>query len=205
MTEELEWQTRRDRINKKLKALNPAWAIIKYKDNLNISNLHCNAIEEFPTANGPADYALFVHGKLLGIIEAKKVGIGPQNVLEQAKRYSRGAFGGSGNWNGYHVPFLYSTNGELIFHIDVRNEQNLSRQIANFHTADALEDFFNIDKTGSSEWLLNNPNNIERLRYYQKDAIASIESALIQGKRAMLIAVDRKIQLTPNRHIKLTP
>jgi type I site-specific restriction endonuclease len=28
----------------------------------------------------------------LGIIEAKKVKVGPQNVLEQAKRYSKGAF-----------------------------------------------------------------------------------------------------------------
>jgi len=92
MTEELEWQTRRDRINKKLQALNPAWTIIKYKENLNISSLTHHAVEEYPTANGPADYALFVKGKLLGIIEAKKVAVNPQNVLEQAKRYSRGVF-----------------------------------------------------------------------------------------------------------------
>lgn len=132
---------------------------------------------------------MFVHGKLLGIIEAKKVGVGPQNVLEQAKRYSRGSFKGPGNWNGYHVPFLYSTNGELIYHIDVRDEQNLSRQIANFHTADALTELFNDDKAGSAAWLQATPNNIERLRDYQKDAIASIEFAMIQGKRTMLIAM----------------
>jgi type I restriction enzyme R subunit len=127
MAEELEWKTRRDRINTKLKALTPSWIITKYHEGLNTSALKCHAVEEYPTANGPADYALFVKGKLLGIIEAKKVGVSPQNVLEQAKRYSRGAFGGSGNWKGHHVPFLYSTNGELIFHIDVRDEQNLSR------------------------------------------------------------------------------
>jgi type I restriction enzyme R subunit len=189
MTEELEWQTRRDRINKKLQALNPAWAIIKFKQNLNISSLTHHAVEEYPTANGPADYALFVKGKLLGIIEAKKVGLGPQNVLEQAKRYARGAFGGSGNWNGYRVPFLYSTNGELMYFIDVRNEQNLSRQIANFHTPDALEEFFNASKADSAAWLQTNPNNIEKLRDYQKEAIASIESSMIQGKRTMLIAM----------------
>lgn len=189
MTEELEWQTRRDRINKKLQALSPAWNIIKYTERLNTAVLNCHAVEEFPTANGPADYALFVNGKLLGIIEAKKVGVGPQNVLEQAKRYARGTFGGQGNWHGYRVPFLYSTNGELIFHIDVRNEQNLSRQIANFHTADALTELFNDDKASSAAWLQATPNNIERLRDYQKDAIASIESALIQGKRTMLIAM----------------
>ncbi|MBI5633531.1 MAG: hypothetical protein HZA15_08655 [Nitrospirae bacterium] len=73
MTEELEWQTRRDRINKKLRALHPAWTIIKYKDSLDTAKLACHAVEEYLTANGPADYALFVKGKLLGIIEAKKV------------------------------------------------------------------------------------------------------------------------------------
>lgn len=189
MTEELEWQTRRDRINKKLQALNPAWAIIKFKENLNISSLTHHAVEEYPTANGPADYALFVKGKLLGIIEAKRVGLGPQNVLEQAKRYARGTFSGPGNWNGYRVPFLYSTNGELMYFIDVRNEQNLSRQIANFHTPDALEEFFNASKADSTAWLQTNPNNIEKLRDYQKEAIASIESSMIQGKRTMLIAM----------------
>ena len=76
MTEELEWQTRRDRINKKLKSLYPSWTILKYKDNLDVATLDCHAVEEYPTANGPADYALFVKGKLLGIIEAKKVGVG---------------------------------------------------------------------------------------------------------------------------------
>ena len=78
MAEKLEWKTRRDRINTKLKALTPAWSIIKYRDGLDASKLLCHAVEEFPTANGPADYALFVRGRLVGIIEAKKVGVGPQ-------------------------------------------------------------------------------------------------------------------------------
>jgi len=189
MGEELEWKTRRDRINTKLKALTPTWSIIKYRDGLDTSKLKCHAVEEYPTANGPADYALFVSGKLLGIIEAKKVGVDPQNVLEQAKRYSRGAFGGCGKWNGYHVPFLYSTNGELIYHIDIRDELNLSRQIADFHTADALEELFHRDKAAGAAWLQSNPNNIEKLRYYQKDAISSVESAIVQGKRTMLLAM----------------
>ena len=47
-------------------------------------------VEECPTPNGPADYVLFTKWKLLGISEAKKVTISPQNVPEQAKRYSDG-------------------------------------------------------------------------------------------------------------------
>jgi len=55
MIDELEWKTRRDRINTKLEALNPAWAIIKHKPGLETSALNHHAVEEFPTANGPAD------------------------------------------------------------------------------------------------------------------------------------------------------
>ena len=189
MIDELEWKTRRDRINTKLKALNPAWNIVKYRPELDTSTLNHHAVEEFPTANGPADYALFVKGKLLGIIEAKKVGVGPHNVLEQAKRYSKGAFNPVGNWAGYRVPFLYATNGEVIWFLDVRNEKNISRQLSNFHSPDALHEFFQIDKANGCEWLNNNPVEIERLRYFQKDAIKSIESAIVKGKRAMLVAM----------------
>lgn len=189
MTEELEWQTRRDRINAKLKALNPAWTIIKYKTDLDTSTLHCYAVEEYPTANGPADYALFVKGKLLGIIEAKKVGVGPQNVLGQAKRYSKGVFSGADNWNGYRVPFLYSSNGEVIWHIDVRNEKNISRKISNFHTSDALNEFLHKNTLSSYEWLNKNSINIDGLRCYQREAISATEMSIMQGKRAMLIAM----------------
>ena len=94
---ESEWLTRKQRINTKLRAANPAWKIIPYKEGMDLAALHQCAVEEFPTANGPADYALFVDGQLLGIIEAKKVGVNPQNVLEQAKRYAQGAFNGAGN------------------------------------------------------------------------------------------------------------
>ncbi len=189
MTEELEWQTRRDRINKKLNALKPVWKIIKHREHLDTSTLDHHAVEEYPTANGPADYALFVKGKLLGIIEAKKVTVSPQNVLEQAKRYSKGAFGGPGNWHGYRVPFLYATNGEVIWFIDIRNEKNISRQIANFHTADALEEFFENDRANGLAWLANNPVDIEGIRPYQEEAISAIEEAIAKGKRSMLIAM----------------
>ena len=66
MVNELEWKTRRDRINKKLKALKPAWEIVKYSDKLDSAKLTRHAIEEHPTAKGPADYALFVKGQFLG-------------------------------------------------------------------------------------------------------------------------------------------
>jgi len=81
MPEELEWKTRKDRVDRKLKSLQPSWEIVKYRLGIETSSLHCHAIEEYPTQSGPADYALFVKGRLLGIIEAKKVGVGPAGVL----------------------------------------------------------------------------------------------------------------------------
>ncbi|MCI0699199.1 hypothetical protein L0337_45260 [candidate division KSB1 bacterium] len=73
MLDEREWQTRKQRIDTKLRALNPAWKIVRFQDSLDTSQLDRHAVEEYPTANGPADYELFVNGQLLGIIEAKKV------------------------------------------------------------------------------------------------------------------------------------
>ena len=58
MIDELEWQTRRDRINKKLRALKPAWKIVKYSDKLDTSKLDRHAVEEYPTGKGPADLVL---------------------------------------------------------------------------------------------------------------------------------------------------
>src|SRR5687768_1801146 len=127
--QEREWLTRKKRIDSKLLALDPPWQIVPYREGMDLSALSCHAVEELPTANGFADYALFVDGKLLGFIEAKKVAVGPQNVLEQAKRYARTTFNGVGNWDGFRVPFIYATNGEIIWHADVRNGNYSGRRI----------------------------------------------------------------------------
>jgi len=187
MPEELEWKTRKDRVDRKLTSLHPAWAIVKYRPDLDTASLPCHAVEEYPTQSGPADYALFVKGRLLGIIEAKKVKVGPANVLEQAKRYARGASDGPGSWLGFRVPFLYATNGEVIHFLDVRNARNLSRRIGQFHTADALEEMFG--RQVGFEWFQANPVAIEKLRPYQKKAIEAVEAALAGGRRAMLVAM----------------
>jgi len=187
MPEELEWKTRKDRVDRKLTSLHPAWSIVKYRPHLDTASLPCHAVEEYPTQNGPADYALFVKGRLLGIIEAKKVRIGPANVLEQAKRYARGASDGPGSWHGFRVPFLYATNGEVIHFLDIRNDRNLSRRIGQFHTADALEEMFG--RQAGFEWFRQNPVSIEKLRPYQEKAIEAVEAALAGGRRAMLVAM----------------
>lgn len=190
MSKESESRTRRDRINKKLKALNPPWQIIPYRDGLDTSQRRCHAVEEYPTASGPADYALFVQGQLLGFIEAKRVSVGTEGVLKQAKRYSKTTFQGVGNWRGYRVPFLFSSNGELIYFLDVRQENNLSRQITTFHSADALVELLKRDDESCDRWFLENPiSENTRLRPYQEKAIAATEQAIPRGLRHLLIAM----------------
>jgi len=187
MPYESEKITRKKRIDKQLKAA--GWRIIPYMDGIDLTVLRNHAIEEYQTTHGPADYALVVNGKLLGMVEAKKLEVGAQNVLEQAKRYSMGAPNTIGEWDNYHVPFLYSSNGELIYHLDARENKNLNRQIFNFHTPEALETQFKSKKAESLEWLKSNPIETPGLRPYQKNAIQAFEHNLEDGRRLMLLAM----------------
>ncbi len=187
MTPESEWQTRKQRIDTRLRSLVQPWSIVPYRDDLDTSSLHAVAVEEFPTASGPADYALFVNGRLLGFIEAKKVSVSSQNVLEQAKRYSRTVADGPGNWNQYRVPFLYSTNGEQFHFIDVRPETSYSRQVSSVHTPDALAELF--ARAPDFSWFRENELANPRLRRYQEKAIHRVEQSIASGERNMLVAM----------------
>ncbi|MCF6174661.1 MAG: DEAD/DEAH box helicase family protein [Victivallaceae bacterium] len=186
---ESEKITRKNRIDKKLTSSLLNWTITPYKKGLDISCLDAHAVEEYPTTTGPADYALFVKGKLLGIIEAKKISTGA-NVLEQSKRYSKSVTNTIGEWREYKVPFLYSTNGEIIFFLDVRKKENSSYQLSDFHSPQALFDKFKRKTQVAEAWFQANPvNQITRLRPYQIKAIEATEQALTNGKIKMLMAM----------------
>jgi len=184
---ESEWKTRRTRIEPKLSSA--GWSVVPFDTSKALANYHGCAIEEYPTSAGPADYALCLDGSILGVIEAKRLTLGPQNVLTQAERYSRGASSNPLNFNGYHVPFLYSTNGEIIWHDDVRNPQHRSRRIALFHTPSALKErlAYNFDVTCAE--LIQTRNDHPRLRPYQIEANDAVEHAIADRKRQMLVAM----------------
>jgi type I restriction enzyme R subunit len=184
-----EWKTRKTLIDTKLASMNPKWKIIPYREGLDTSVLTYHAVEEYPTANGPADYAFFVKSKLLGILEAKKVAVDPQNVLEQAKRYSAGAKNTIGMWNGFKVPFLYSSNGMTIWFADIRDSGYYARELVNFHTPDALEEMFGKNSSDYIKWLKKNPNEIAGLHPFQREAIQAVEKAIVENKRKMMLAM----------------
>ena len=182
-----EWLTRKRLIDSMLKA--SGWKVAPYVEGRPLTAQHRYAIEEYPTVAGPADYALCANGQIIGIVEAKKLTLGPQNVLSQAERYSRGLEKPGLRFGEYGVPFLYSTNGEVIWHHDIRYALNRSRQITRFHTPEALGEMLNRDFDEALRHLHTLPNNNARLRPYQREANDAIEKAISERKRAMLVAM----------------
>jgi type I restriction enzyme R subunit len=176
-----EFLTRKQIIDSKLRAA--GWTISPFKLDRALSAYKNCAIEEYPTESGPADYALCVDGQILGVVEAKKLTLGPQEVLPQAERYSRGVSASPFDFNGFRVPFLYSTNGEVIWHHDVRHPLNRSHQIAAFHTPDALREFLGRNIESALDRLVRRPNDHPRLRPYQRGG--SLDGLLVKLNEAI--------------------
>ncbi len=181
---ESEDQTRKKRIDKKLQLA--GWTIIPHNSATPLPTLDGVAVEEFPTEKGPADYALFAGGKLIGVVEAKKLSVAVGNVLEQARRYSKAAPPTGGVWDGYHAPFLYSSNGETIWFLDVRRDENLRRELAGFHTPSALLEWHARD--ANPDFFASKLDSYP-LRPYQKEAIVAVEGAAQSDKRSLLVAM----------------
>lgn len=68
MSDETEWQTRKNRIDRKLEIA--GWKVTRYDESKPLVSYISNAIEEYPTLNGPADYALVGHGQIIAVVEA---------------------------------------------------------------------------------------------------------------------------------------
>jgi len=115
-TIESEWKSRKTRIDPKLDAA--GWRLAPG----NAAALHRPyRTEEEETDHGPADYTLWLDNHVVAVVEAKKLAVGPQGVRKSPY-----------NFNGFRAPFLYATNGEVIWFHDVRDPLNRSRRIAAF-------------------------------------------------------------------------
>jgi type I restriction enzyme, R subunit len=180
---EPEWLTRKKRIDPLLDAA--GWARFIGHQNHRVTG----RTEEEETTNGPADYALWLDDRIVSVVEAKKLTVGPQNVLTQAERYAKGLPQVGWNFHGLRCPFLYSTNGEVIWFHDVRHPLNRSRQVAGFHSVAALREQLNRDFEGACQALAALPNDDHKLRPYQRDANAAIEKAIADRKRNLLVAM----------------
>lgn len=188
MSAEVERETRRQRVDPRLRSA--GWRIVPYVLGRSIADYgNQSAITEFETTAGPADYALWDHNEALGVVEAKKVTLGPQGVLTQSERYSQGFTANPVDYGeGFRVPFLYSTNGEVIWFHDVRDPLNRSRRVSAFHTPAALRELLDRDGAAELDALAGLPAN-PYLRPYQHEANEAIEQAIRDRKRKMLVAM----------------
>lgn len=87
------------------------------------------AVREFPTSTGPVDYALFVEGTPVGVVEAKKDDAGENiTVVEsQSSRYGNSSF----KWikGDYRIRFAYEATGKLNHFTDYNDIKYRSRNV----------------------------------------------------------------------------
>lgn len=184
---ELEWQTRRDRIDRRLKDL--GWQIVPFRPDIDLQSLTHHAVTELETTNGPADYTFVVDGQPVGILEAKRPDIDPADVVGQARRYGLGLKDTRFNFEGVRVPFLWSSNGKVIHHRDVRHPLNLARLVADYPTPGAIREALGRDVEAALQALHALPNDHPKLRPYQRDANTAVEQAIADRRREMLVAM----------------
>lgn len=164
------------------------------------------AIAEWPTASGPADYALFVGTKCIGVVEGKRKRKNVSAAIDQAERYSKGIkLGGEaeaigGPWGDYRVPFVFAANGRPylkqletesgIWFRDVRKATNHRRATNDWPTPEGLLGRLEIDRETAHEALKAQPFDFGfPLRPYQRAAILAIEEGLERDRRQMLVAM----------------
>lgn len=164
------------------------------------------AIAEWPTASGPADYALFIGTRLIAVVEAKRLNRNVSAAIDQAERYAKGFEFPAGTepiggpWDAYYAPFAFSGNGRPylkqfetqsgIWFRDTRNDTNRRRALADWFTPDGLKAEFETDRHAAQAALKSQPFVFGfPLRPYQRKAIETVEAALGSDQRQMLIAM----------------
>jgi type I restriction enzyme, R subunit len=169
------------------------------------------AIAEWPTKSGPADYALFVGTRCIGVVEAKRRNKNVSSHIDQAERYARtfrfegGAEAIGDPWpdvgdKRFFVPFVFSANGRPylrqletesgIWFRDTRRPSNHRRALNDWPTADGLKGMLEIDVDSATADLEARSFDFGfPLRPYQRLAIEKVEHELAHGRRNMLLAM----------------
>lgn len=164
------------------------------------------AIAEWPTNNGPADYALFAGTTLIGVVEAKRKRKNISAAIDQSERYAVGIKDSSdfvlagGPWGEHRVPFVFAANGRSylkqietesgIWFRDTRRSANHRRALVSWPTPEGLSGQLEIDLDAASAALGRQPFEFGfPLRPYQESAIRRVEAALADESRSMLVTM----------------
>ena len=162
------------------------WVIQNVRQ-LNLSAGLGVAVREFPTDTGPVDYALFVDGVPVGVIEAKPDDAGEHiTVVEtQSGRYANSKF----KWikGDYTIRFAYEATGKLTRFTDYADEKYRSRSIFNFHRPEALAEFLKDSSTIRNRMKSFPELNTAGFRDCQIKAITNLEHSFGFAKPKALV------------------
>ena len=144
------------------------------------------AVREFPTSTGPVDYALFVEGVPVGIVEAKKDDVGESitSVEGQSSRYA----GSKLKYNGdYRIRFAYEATGRLTRFTDYDDLKYRSRSVFSFHQPQELQRLMKQSNTVRNRMKVVQPFDTTGFRSCQITAITNLEKSFALNKPKALI------------------
>ena len=158
------------------------WTVQDTKE-LNLSASQGVAVREMQSQGGPADYILFVDGKALGVVEAKKEGTTLSGVAEQSQRYTAAKKWIPQCWAD-PLPFTYETTGIETNFRDQRDPDSRSRPVFAFHTPEHLLELVQQQDTLRGRLKQFPELNTAPLRDCQIEAITKLEKSLSENRPA---------------------
>ena len=183
-------------------------ANLRYSKGTRPQNGRNIAIAEYPTENGFADYVLFVDTKAVAVIEAKANYKDVSAVIDcQCKEYSRTLCGVDefADFCGYKVPFTFATNGRTycqqletksgIWFLDLREPNNVPKALHGWISPLGIVELLERNISTGNERLKSLSIDLLRdedglnLRNYQIEAVQSVEQAIIDGQKNILVAM----------------
>ena len=152
------------------------------------------AVREYQTDVGPADYVLFVGKKAVGVIEAKREEEGQRLTAHEAQ--TEGYAAAKLKWvnNQQPLSFLFESTGIITRFTDGRDPKPRSREVFNFHRPETLKEW--LAQGDSPRARLHhipplNPNHLPakelRLRDCQETAITNLEASFKADRPRALI------------------
>ena len=150
------------------------------------SNMSAVAIREgLLNGNREADYFLFINGKAIGVLEAKRaeVDVSSDVVCEQVAGYARSVPNCYQTWQN-PLPFLFTSNGKDIYFQDFREKDADWKQLNKIYRPKDLVVMLGVDDPFAGLPMLRNKG----LRACQYEAVTKLEKSFRNGhKRALMV------------------
>ncbi|MFI7088386.1 DEAD/DEAH box helicase family protein [Streptomyces anulatus] len=153
------------------------------------------AVREFTLATGRADYVLYVDGRIVGVIEAKREGDHLSSALAQNERYAKGVLKehSLAVWRESEpFAFRYATTGAETYFVNRLDPDPRSREVFSFHRPETVAAWMERAGDRRAPTFRSGLRRMPKLEPYglrlaQIDAITGLEQSLGQDKPRALI------------------